>query len=375
MKKTVIIIIIVLGVLAMGSGIYFAWRKTSSILTPPLGSSIEGGSFSVIETDIPENLALKMKILNDQPALNYLVFQDSENGESIFYLNNEGMILKTEEDKDDEIIVQEPIENIQSIKASADGKRMIIKSGDLSYPNFVIFNVEERIFEVLPENITSVDFSPDAESVAYLKINGEKSDLIIKNLINTKQKDINIISIYQKDFNLDWISSSKIVLSPKFSAFNLSSNWIVDISKKTINLWGEEAYGLITKWAQNGEIGLRFSSRLKGREAFLNLINIDGQIRANISFLTLPQKCFIADPKIYCAIPNSIPSKTVLPDDYFKKAFYSIDSFYQIDVNENSLLEIFTETDPAIDAINLNLVGDKLYFINRYDNGIYSLEL
>ena len=374
MKKIIIIISVILGIVAMGLGVYFAWKKTKTILTPPgIGQQPTASNQQSTTGEQQPAAAQKLKILSDQPIFDYWIYSTSS--EQVFYVNQEGKIFKIKEDGNDEAITSEPIENLQTIKSSSDGKRVFIKSGDLVSPKFTIFNSETKIFELLPENITAAAFSPDAKKIAYLETKAIQSDLIIKDLVNLKQKPSWIISISQKDFDLDWISAEKIVLVPKSSAFYQASAWVIDTKKKTVSPLGAEVNGLMIKWSSNGKIGLQFSSQSEGREGRLNLINEQGLVQAGLDFITLPDKCLISDPKIYCAIPTSIPAKTVLPDDYLKRAVYFRDALYQIDISQNSLSGIFTETEPAIDAARLNLLDNKLLFINRYDSRLYSLEI
>ena len=111
----------------------------------------------------------------------------------------------------------------------------------------------------------------------------------------------------------------------------------------------------------------------------MSLVDANGAIKANIGISTLPEKCFMNASKIYCAImqnySNTLP-KPILPDDYLKKAFYSRDKIYAIDIADNSSeLVLSDELPPAIDAVNLSLNGNNLFFINRYDNRVYNLEL
>ena len=372
MKKIIIIISVILGIVAMGLGVYFAWKKTKTILTPPSAPS-QPTSVGITEPTAAERqlAAQKLKILSDQPIFDYWIYSTSS--EQVFYVNQEGKIFKIKEDGNDEAITSEPIENLQTIKSSSDGKRVFIKSGDLVSPKFTIFNSETKIFELLPENITAAAFSPDAKKIAYLEKNS--GNLMIKDLIGAKPKTVKVLSFNQKDFDLDWILAEKIVLTPKPSAFYRTSSWMIDINKKTLIALGTEVNGLMMKWSADGKAGLQFSSQSEGREGRLNLINEQGAVQAVLDFITLPDKCFISQPKIYCAVPESIPAKTVLPDDYLKRAVYFKDVFYQIDITQNSLSEILAGTEPTLDATRLNLVDNKLLFINRYDNGLYSLEL
>ncbi len=167
----------------------------------------------------------------------------------------------------------------------------------------------------------------------------------------------------------------KIILISKPSAFYASLAWVVDIKNKTITSLANEINGLIIKWSADGKIGLEFSSQPQGRSNSLNLIDNKGAVQANLDFMTLPEKCLILQPKIYCAIPQNIPLKSVLPDDYLKRAVYFDDIFYQIDIVQNSFTEISVGAESIIDAINLRLVDSKLFFINRYDNRVYGLGL
>jgi len=375
MKKIIIIISVILGIVAMGLGVYFAWQKTKTILTPPgIGQQPTASNQQSTTGEQQPAAAQKLKILSDQQIFDYWIFYPAATStdSKIFYLSQDGKIFQLEGGKS-EAVSSEPIGNIQMIKSSFDGKRVLIKFGDFISPKFIIFNTEAKVFELLPENITAAAFSPDAKKIAYLEKNS--GNLMIKDLIGAKPKTVKVLSFNQKDFDLDWILAEKIVLTPKPSAFYRTSSWMIDINKKTLIALGTEVNGLMMKWSADGKAGLQFSSQSEGREGRLNLINEQGAVQAVLDFITLPDKCFISQPKIYCAVPESIPAKTVLPDDYLKRAVYFKDVFYQIDITQNSLSEILAGTEPTLDATRLNLVDNKLLFINRYDNGLYSLEL
>lgn len=397
-KKLIIITIITLCIIALGVGIYFAWQKTRVILNPQTssqglvdGQMISGNNF--ISSSSDDIATSKLNVISDNTIYDYWIFNPDyslavstsstqkiqENG--VFYMGRDGIIYKIKADGADEVLASVPIENFQSLKSSFDGKRVIIKTNNAGTPKFIIYNSEDNLFESLVDKITAVDFSPDGKKIAYFLTNTKdfnQSDLTTKSLVDLKQKPTTLISFYQNDFDLDWISQNKITFIPKPSAFYSTSIWAFDIIKKTLSRLAideENLSGLIVNWSSDGKIGLRFSSSAEGRNRVLNLIDDQGEIKANIGFITLPEKCFISDPKIYCAIPKSIPDKTSLPDDYLKNAIYFIDSIYQIDITQNSFEEIFNGSSLSIDAFNLKLVDDKLFFINKYDNKLYVLEL
>ena len=204
--------------------------------------------------------------------------------------------------------------------------------------------------------------------------------VVIKDLGGAKQKTSKILSFNQKDFNLEWILPQTVVLTSKPSAYSKSSAWSIDIKNKTFKpLSLIDLSGLTINWSvdgrTDGKLGLQFNSGGSEAKNFLTLINEKGEKRANLSFLTMPDKCYFSNPQIYCAVPSEIPEKTVLPDDYLKKAFYSNDFIYQIDIDKNSFTAILNAGNPTIDAVKLRFIDGKLFFINRYDNKLYELVL
>lgn len=386
MKKFIIIISVILGILAILAGVYFAWLQTKTILKPPAAGQPTADGSQQPTTDEQSLVAQKLKIISDQPIFNYWIFQRAAapadetvststpaNNNKIFYISQEGKIFELNGEGEADIIAPDPIDNLRAVKSSFDGGRTIIEFGDLNSPKFVIFNSEKRVFETLPDDISAVTFSPDGKKIAYLE--RASGNLMVKDLASVKNKTTKIMSLSQKDFDLDWISTQKIVFAPRPSAFYSASAWAVDIQNKTISSLVSATDGLIIRWSSGGEIGLKFSVQSAGRKGSLNLINSQGLSEGDLNFITLPDKCFISEPAMYCAIPEDITSGGILPDDYLKRAIHFEDSFYQIDIIQNSITEILASTDLSLDAVNLALNDGRLLFINRYDNNLYSLEL
>ena len=67
--------------------------------------------------------------------------------------------------------------------------------------------------------------------------------------------------------------------------------------------------------------------------------------------------------------------RLILPDDYLKRKVYFDDYIYEIDRQSNDLQLIYADAQKAIDAYDLTAAGNEIFFINRYDDRIYSLEL
>ena len=395
MKKTLIIISIILGIAAMGAGIYFAWKKSKEILTPPTGQRpIVGNQNLPVAGGQPTQPAKKeaeLKTLSDQLVFDYWLYKPAPTSTpissksisstssapailrqpEIFYIKEDGQILKVK-DGEDEVVSAESISNLQSVESSADGKMVLVKYGNLANPTFSLFNLETKVWQALP-NISAVAFSPDGKQIAYFE--KASGNLMLKDLFGAKPKTTKVLSLNQRDFGLNWILPEKILLVPKPSFDYESQIWSVDLKNKTLNLIAS-GRGLIINWSADGKMGIRFRTT-EARVPEIGLVNDGGATVANLDFTTLPDKCLVGQSKIYCAIPQTHNSvqEPLLPDDYLKRAVYFQDLIYSIDMITNSFGAIFTGQEPAIDATHLSLTGNQLLFINRYDNKLYGLDI
>ncbi|MEK7193811.1 MAG: hypothetical protein AAB651_00405, partial [Patescibacteria group bacterium] len=386
MKKIILISGISLAVIAFGLGVYLAWEKSREILqppasfpmaptfpfSPPAGGDAGAGADSGIS--VP-----KLRAVSDYGVFDYWIVpfmtstssaQAGSGQMEILYVNESGQIFKVIESGDDVMATSEPVSGLRSVYTSKDGKFVIVKSGDLTSPKFNLYNVATGVWQPLSENITAIDFSPDSQKIAYLEktsTNSTINNLTIKDLTAAKPKTTKILSLNQKDFELKWLTSDQILLISKPSAQLTGEIWSVSVKNKTIKLL-ITGKGLLVNFADDASWGLRFTVGAKPERApQLQLIDKDGNAKADFEFSTLPDKCLITLSALYCAIPQNLSSKINLPDDFLKRAVYFKDAIYRIDINQNSSEIIYSADEPVIDAIRFSFIGNRLLFINRYD--------
>ena len=203
------------------------------------------------------------------------------------------------------------------------------------------------------------------------------------NLADQKTRELSKMS--QEDLDLHWRADSKILLTS-----NLNSAvkvWVWDLGKKTIAPFLRESEMTIN-WSKDDKFGIKLNT-VNGTPRTA-LIDGNGNILSEFTFKTLPSKCLISESdsataksdlasqetKVYCAIPKNIPTRTKLPEDYYKKAVYFEDVFYAINLSTGGFSEIPTEnSNLAIDADHLEIYNNTLYFKNRLDEKLYSLQL
>ena len=406
-KKIFIIIGVVLGIIAIGVGAYFAYKKSKEILTPGAGVE-QAGEFGIASGTGEKK---KLQIVSDQPVFDYwatggpLIFINDQTSatvsvvakpatattstvastatsslasleKQVFYFNQSGQIFRAKEGED-EMISDRFFENLQKIEANNDGLMVIVRYGSLVSPQLELFSLISKMWQPL-EKVSAAAFSPDGTKIAYLEAGAKiTSNLMVRDLVGKKKQTIKIFSLTQKDFDLNWFDNNKIVLVQRPSYLYSSEFFAIDIKNKTISPF-ISGNGLMLNWAKdNGEFGLKFESDIKGANGKLSLIDKNGTNRANMGFSTLPNKCSIGLAKIYCAIPQSYTSfqEPKLPDDYLKRAAYSTDAIYEIDINQNTFSGLYGEVEPALDAEHFTPFDNQLLFVNRYDNKVYSLAL
>ena len=80
---------------------------------------------------------------------------------------------------------------------------------------------------------------------------------------------------------------------------------------------------------------------------------------------------------LYCAVPRDTQKFDLarLPDDYDKKKLFTVDDFYKIDLGDGSITEVFADPAQALDAAQLQVANQTLFFVNRYDQRLYAISL
>lgn len=385
MRKILIIIVIILVVAAMGIGVYFAWKQSQAILNPPTVGQVPvvpNQKFQQIQNNPTSQQAISQSVLrsiSSDQVFDYWV-SNASSSPQIYYLNQDGKILlagTAQSGASDQVVSASTTYEVQAVKASPDGKFAVIKSGDLANPRFSLWSAITKTSTILP-NAQAAAFAPDSKKLAMLRrsSNPSSSNLVIKNLLNAKAKDQFVLSIALSDIDLSWIAPQQILLLSKPSFDYTGGTWSVDLKTNKLSLINS-GRGIMANWSTDGKYGMLFSVN-DDRSTALNLIQPNGGITANLDFATLPSKCFLAPTQMYCALPqsyNTTGGAVVLPDDYLKRAVYSIDFIYSIDLNQNNFTALFADRSPQVDATHLQLAGNQLLFINRYDNKLYSLTI
>ncbi|GAF81508.1 unnamed protein product, partial [marine sediment metagenome] len=119
-----------------------------------------------------------------------------------------------------------------------------------------------------------------------------------------------------------------------------------------------------------------------GKNIGLYVASKDGSNETSIDISGLVEKCVwsLDNRTIFCAVPKNISETEILPDDFYKGSFTSDDEFWKINLEtgvKTILLEPWEKGERIYDAIDLFLspLEDYLFFVNKKDGLLYSIEL
>ena len=171
---------------------------------------------------------------------------------------------------------------------------------------------------------------------------------------------------------LELLSSQNLVIGENPSADYPGRVWNLNLKDLSLSQMFSQENGLIVKLSTDKKVMFIFSPTNGFR--MLNAANLGLVIP--IPFSTLPSKCSPDSTIIYCFVPENFPENAVMPDDYFQKKIRTSDILYKIDVPNDEVSRVSIPGNAgSIDAKNPVVNAGNLYFVNLFDNSLYSLTI
>lgn len=281
---------------------------------------------------------------------------------------------------------------------TSDGQKVAVLFGNPSAHQASLFDASAKRWSALPGKILSLAASPNDLRIAYTtEVNG-KTSISVLNFKDRAPSPSLLYTLSALDLTLSWPSSTLMSLQDRPSA--LTEGNIFSLTLPALNLVPTKlaTRGTEALWNPSGANALMFTAGANMRGGSLSLITRSGAEDRSFSFLTLPSKCTFgkipaweafgaaqnttstrALPPVevlYCAIPSAQSTFRMaqLPDEYLQKSLFTEDKFYRISLLDGRVKKLFDSETP-LDATMLRVASGTLYFINRYDQKLYSLSL
>lgn len=383
MKTIIRVIVLFLVVGAAGFGGYYILKGVKLPTFPEVENIVpfqivgEGGIVGLVSeqknSETAEETASETGNLVERvsggAAFSYSVVSDSE----IYYFAQDGRVFRVKQDGD-EVVSDKTLNSLNGVWVTPDGKRGLVSFGDPKRPEWSIFDFLDAAWRPLPTSISYASWGENNDTLVAIEETNNTKNLVTVSLI----KSAPVSSLISKNFGMaDAIFTSagkdKIFISEKPSSFYRGG--VLELNTKTLdikNVFPEEP-GLLLKILPNASGIVKFSAPNK-----LSLATLSGLVKKDFLIKTIPDKCGGANNRFFCFVPTNIMENVFLPDDYFKNKVSFVDALYEINPGtgqDSVLFQSGVENIPAIDGENVFLVGERLYFINKYDKRIYRVNL
>jgi hypothetical protein len=348
------------------------------------------GDVSSTSTGVFPDAEKRFGVLIDRPVVAYFIQPTSS--EALFVETN-GAVGKLTKDGFESLSAS-PIENVLRASFSFDGEKVLLTTGTRDAERSSVFDVENKTWSLLPEDVDNPVWSPIDYRIAYVRNVSGIAQVVITDIGSTSLKTTLLASLALQDLGVSWPASGKILLADKNSARIQSSSWTLDISTKSLAPFMQDEYGLSILMNGTASEAVAFTGTSAGKGGLLTLRGSSGATEKYFSFLTLPTKCtfgfatssldtavasssVIVTHPLVCATPlvASTFSNGALPDVYDKKAVFTSDYFYKADASTGAINRFDIPDGTKVDASMLTFWGDRLYFVNRADMKVYFFNL
>lgn len=426
-KKTLIILAVIIVVIAIGALLYYIFTRQGANTGTPAGQTgslpgvpVQGTSGSqtgnIVGTSgnspsAPAGSSQTFGVLANEQAIDYYI--DSGNNTTI--IQPDGTIL-TLTNGQPVILSSSKIQDIMSASFSYDGKKILVNFGDAGDPQTSVFDIASKAWTPLPQGMQSPVWSPNNYQVAYLTTGASgsgKESVATLNVAALSTPPSVLTTITMEDMLLQWPNKNMLVLSDKPDAYTVGSALAFNISSKAITPIAFEYPSLQSAWSNaTSGLGVIFTGTAGNVGGDLSLISPSGNQRV-LTFVTLPSKCafnedIVALPQaasttattaatstkaatstmtmagattttldLYCAVPRDQQTLSIarLPDEYDQKMIFTADDFYKVNTSDGALTTVFSDQSYNLDATDLKIFNDRLFFINRYDERLYGVAL
>lgn len=228
----------------------------------------------------------------------------------------------------------------------------------------------------LPPNIQEITTSQTDDMITYTVLTNGEPILFVARPDNTNARKI--LALPAPDFELSWPVANNIALKQKSSAYTSSFLFTLNPASKLLTRVLTQKEGLDVSWAPDGSKFLSLETKNEGTRALLSVVSLKDNNVVALPFTTLPEKCAWAPASkntIFCAIPDSIPRGTNLPDEWWQGMMSFNDAVGYINMETGEQTQLLPTRQ--LDAVNLFLSKDEsfLFFTNKKNGSLWSLKL
>ncbi|MDP2704586.1 MAG: hypothetical protein Q8P01_05270 [bacterium] len=309
--------------------------------------------------------------VSDRPVFYH--WTNSDTGE-VFYLTPDGAAYLAEAGGDIEISSQ-TLSGLQSAEISPKGDKVLARFGTPEFPKWGIFDVVDGVWRPLQDGILDAIWGKDSGELIARVEQGSDMSLGVLNLEKSGSPLASILRDFRlKNVSMFFLPSGKkgrLVFIEKPLPSSPSRMWGLNLDTLSFSLLSSLEKGVLIRQSPDRMIALKFASP----DTFL-ILDKNFEEAVPSLLLTLPQKCGFAGPDVYCFEPREdIFTSEESYDDYLKQRVQTTDTLLTFGVEDPGFDVVFASGGggiPAIDGLMPTASRGNIYFINRYDDYLYS---
>lgn len=274
--------------------------------------------------------------------------------------------------------------NLEEVSWSKDRDKAIITSLDPETKKEQFYSYDQASGKTwtLDEHITAAVWHPEQDKIIYKYTDTElrTGSISISDPDGTNHREL--LSYAIKAELTPVPKKNRVAFYPKPSAYQSSSIDSISLDGGKPAHFIGDYYGLNILYSPEGNKAvISYTIYRAGTKTELALIEEGKYGIKELEMSTIIEKCVWSKDNTYlfCAVPAPLRDEIVMPDDWYAKRVSTRDTFLKIDTStgEKSKLAGAEEFPVPYDAINLFLSGeeDKLFFTNRRDGKLYSIDI
>jgi len=427
MKKTINIIIVVVIVLILVGGAYwyFAYYSVSDvpttigtdITTPngfvPIGRTVSppppvtntGASTSTIPNNVVRNTPLPvLRLLSNTPVGGYGASTTASTSAIRWIDRGRGNIFEARGDNLDIITISNTLiprmyETIWNTNVSSFIGQYLDNNTDeittaianitkrntnstASTTGAVEANVTpyELKGKIVSGNVIAMATSPKKDRVLMVSNKNDRAVGYISNFDGSKQTQL--FDLPFTKMTAEWPEENTIAITTNASAYYSGYLYFLNAKTGAMKQILANTPGLTTKVSKDATKVLYSSTAGKGGRVTTSLYDIKNNKTSSIIFRTIADKCAWSakfKEQVYCGVPSQI-SEGVFPDDWYLGKLSTVDAVWMLDANTGEINEVADLLDIGKTIIDiykpsLDNTDDFLYFINKNDLSLWSLDL
>jgi len=299
-----------------------------------------------------------------------MVIEKDEN--SLFYFNQNNFLEINIKDSTKKTINSFPFDDLKTIKCTKSGNFCLLWTGE----KFFVYDLELKKETELDSKASSVNFNSQEDGLVYLFLKNGNYFLSTSELDGSRWIQLGEINGDKVDIAVS-PEGDKIAYFSRNVDIDQSGIFLTSLVDKNLNARVIEGDIIDVLWSPLGD-KILFSSydhSVTPERVQLGYYDLKQKRQYELGLPSIAQKCVWSetDDILYCAVLTSSSPRSFVLEEWYSRDFISRDIFWKIELNNNRKEKLFSDFEKysRVDAFNLILIKDNLFFVDKISGNLF----